>query len=146
MESHARVGCLRGDMSSSFERYERDIHRLITEGARLLVAMQKEFDPKAKIVSDLSPEQLSDLPNVHASYEQWYSKALALVSQLLPERQEDFKSYYKPKGNRKDILHSNYTISDYLRGTTVTRGGDVVVGPNAALMPMYNQFNIVQGL
>jgi hypothetical protein len=133
-------------MASNFGRYEKDIQRLVLEGARLLVAMQKEFDPKAKIESDLSKEQLSNLPNPRASYEPWYSEALALVAQLLPEREDDFKSYYSPKGNRKDILYSNYTIGDYLRGTTVRRHGEVLVGPDAALVPMYNQFNIVQGL
>jgi hypothetical protein len=102
--------------------------------------------PKAKIESDLSPDELKNLPGVHASYEQWHSEALALVAQLLPEREDDFKSYYSPKANRKEIRYHNYTMSDYLRGTTVTRYGETLVRPDAVVAPMYNQFNIVQGL
>lgn len=134
-------------MTSNIERYEKDIDRLVSQGWRLTVAMQREFDPKAKILSDLSKDELSKLPDVRSQYEQWYSESLAVVAQLLPDRVEDFKSYYRPKGARKEILYSNYTISDYLRGTTVTRTGDiVVVEPSAALTPMYQQLNIVQSL
>jgi hypothetical protein len=37
-------------------------------------------------------------------------------------------------------------MTDYLRGTQITRGLDVVVGPSAGITPMYQQFNMVQGL
>src|SRR3546814_1807458 len=63
----------------------------------------------------------------------------------ISERAEDFRSYYRPKGARKDLRWSNYTMSDYLRGTTVRSYGEEVVGPSAALPPMHQQLNIQIG-
>ena len=48
-------------------------------------------------------------------------EALACVIQLLPGKRGDFINYYKPDKVRKDITYANYTMSDYLRGLTVTR-------------------------
>src|SRR3546814_16529825 len=64
----------------------------------------------------------------------------------ISERAEDFRSYYRPKGARKDLRWSNYTMSDYLRGTTVRSYGEEVVGPSAALPPMHQQLNILQSV
>ena len=135
-------------MASNSERYLKDIIRLTETGGKLTRALQKEIDPKStagtKKTAENEPEPF---PDVQSAYQAWYSEALAVLCQLLPERVDDFKSYYAPKANRKDILHSNYTMSDYLRGTTVTRyGGEIVVGPSSSLAPMYQQYNIVAGL
>ncbi|MEP9371172.1 hypothetical protein [Mesorhizobium sp. KR1-2] len=133
-------------MASTFDKYKDDIERLANLGGKLSLAMQLEADPNAQIVHPYSEEELKSLPDVRSNYQGWYSEALALVSQIIPERKDDFQSYYAPKGMRKDILYSNYTMSDYLRGTTVRRGGDLVVGPSAATAAMYQQFNIISGL
>lgn len=66
-----------------------------------------------------------------------------LVSLFL---KEDFRSYYAPKAARKEIRYSNYTMSDYLRGTTISRAGEVIVGPSAGNAAMFQQFNIISGL
>jgi hypothetical protein len=133
-------------MGNGAERYLKDIRDLARRGGLLAYAMQKTFSPDAAIKNDFSEEDLADLPDVRQSYQSWYSEALALITQLLPDRAEDFKSYYAPKGARKEILHSNYTMTDYLRGVTITRNGMVLVEPSSGLSPMYQQFNIVQGL
>ena len=133
-------------MVSSFERYKKDIERLAKLGGKLALAMQLDADPRANVVHPYSREELNNLPDIRSTYQGWYSEALALVSQLIPEREDDFRSYYAPKGARKDIQYSNYTMSDYLRGTTVKRAGDVIVGPAAANAAMYQQFNIISGL
>ena len=133
-------------MASTFDRYRKDIERLSAFGGKLALAMQLESDPRSEIVHPYTDDELGELPDVRSSYQAWYSEALALVGQLIPEREEDFRSYYAPKAVRKDILYSNYTMSDYLRGTTVRRGGDIVVGPAAGNAAMYQQFNIVFGL
>lgn len=133
-------------MAGTFERYKRDIERLSTLGGKLALALQLEGDPRSKTIHPFTNEELKSLPDVRSSYQGWYSEALALVSQMIPERVDDFRSYYAPKTTRKDILYSNYTMSDYLRGTTIRRGGDVIVGPSAANAAMYQQFNIISGL
>jgi hypothetical protein len=104
---------------------------------------------------DLFPDQLSKtnkkedlekLPKFEKNYQRWYSEALAALSVLLPNRIEDFKSYYHPIRPRKELNHTTYTISDYLKGTSVTTGYDKreIVGPRAAQVPMQQQVEIVK--
>ena len=80
-------------------------------------------------------------------YQSWYSEALACVRQLIPDRVDDFVSYYRPASNRKEITASNYTMTDYLRRISVSwGGGDLIVGPDSAISPMYQQHKIIEGL
>lgn len=55
-------------------------------------------------------------------YQSWYTRALPVVKQLLPDRLSEFEELYIGKSNRKEINASNYTISDFLTGISVTRG------------------------
>ena len=130
------------------ERYEKDIQRLQETGAKLLIAMQKEIRPGLDVQKELSGFEIKKLPDFGMEYQSWYSEALALITQLIPERAEDFKAYYAPKTPPKEWTFANYTISNYLRGLRVTRGGgsEVIVDRSAALQPMVQQFSIVQGL
>jgi hypothetical protein len=58
-------------------------------------------------------------------YEAWYSRALAAVRQIAPARLDDFVACYKQE-KRREIDSHTYTISDFLRGITVTRAGQEV--------------------
>ncbi|MPZ59401.1 MAG: hypothetical protein GEU91_23545 [Rhizobiales bacterium] len=133
-------------MANAAERYQSDLERLIKQGGKLVLSLQRLAKPDAETKTDLSEDELKNLPDFHLNYQAWYSESLAVVSQLIPERVSDFQAYYAPKGPRKEILFSNYTISDALRGTTVRQYGDVTAGPAAAIRPMYQQYNIVAGL
>ncbi len=133
-------------MSSPFERYEQDLKRLVEVGGKLTLRMQYDMKQNSKKPAAKKSDEEGGYPDVRSKYESWYSESLSLIKQILPERVEDFRAYYSPKINRKEILYSNYTMSDYLRGTTITRQGDVVVGPDAALPALYQQFNMIQGL
>ncbi len=62
------------------------------------------------------------LTELSLKYESWYTQALAVVSQLIPERLNDFKAAYK-LDKRKEINPSTYTISDYLIGLSISRAG-----------------------
>jgi len=53
-------------------------------------------------------------------YQDWYSTALALVAQLLPDRRADFEALYAPKRRRIDI--ETYGIRDYLLGLSLHGG------------------------
>lgn len=57
------------------------------------------------------------------NYQAWYSEALPIVRQLLPDRYVEFQEQYK-LDRRKDISSLTYTISDYLIGLRLTRGAD----------------------
>ena len=68
---------------------------------------------------------------------------MRVVSQLIPDRREDFIKQYKNE-RRKSIDFSTYGISDYLIGLRTTRGGyDVVVDSSAAIPRMQNQVSIL---
>jgi len=64
-------------------------------------------------------------------YEAWYTRALAAVRQIAPERMEDFVLCYKHE-KRKEIDSHTYAISDYLRGITVTRFNEEVFSSEQA--------------
>ena len=82
----------------------------------------KKIKSLLKEIEDLKiegPERL-DLPQLTIKYETWYTNALRVVQNLIPERLEDFVSAYK--NNRSGAIgYSTYTIQDYLLGIKVDR-------------------------
>lgn len=133
-------------MSSTFGRYQKDIDRLSQQGRDLYYAIFKQYDTK-QLSALLTEEELGELPDFTRSYQPWYSEALSLLSQILPERVEDFKAYYAPKTTRKSIDNENYTINDCLRGLQATAyNGEVRYSPIAAAPAMFQQFTIIEGL
>lgn len=129
--------CLKVD-SMLIERYKADVKRLIDTGRLLRMSMILENNPDAGKAAKLSPEKIAKLPKFTEKYQAWYSESLSVIQQLLPARADDFRSYYSPIKTRKDITYENYTISDYLKGLTITRGPlkEKIVGPDAAMAPM----------
>jgi hypothetical protein len=128
------------------ERYKQDIEKLADKGRKLYFALLLETEPTIAKNMGITEEQRKALPNVRQEYQAWYSEALALVRQLLPDRATDFISYYKPLKPRKELNSSTYTISDLLQGITVTRGSQLVVGFSAAVLPLEQQSLIVESL
>jgi hypothetical protein len=134
-------------MATNLDRYKTDLELLSVMGTRLLLSMLHAVNIKTE--HDLSAEQIKELPVIEHEYQRWYSEALACVEQLLPSRVQDFVGYYKPDKSRKDITYANYTMSDYLKGLTVTKGGyqkEKVVGPDAAVHALHQQVQIVSAL
>jgi hypothetical protein len=130
----------------NIDRYKNDLAKLIRAGKLLLLSMV--FEQKIDIKADMDKEAQKKLPRFTDQYDSWYLESLACVRQLLPDRVDDFVSLYKPPKTRKDLNYGNYTISDYLRGLTATRGWnkEKVVGPDAAIPAMQQQLNIVEAL
>jgi hypothetical protein len=98
----------------------QEVRELYDDGVQLLLA---EVDPeqaairKGKVSSDEPPKKVVFV----VDYQAWYSKALSVVRQLLPDRYAEFQEYYR-LDKRKEISFLTYTISDYLLGLRVTRG------------------------
>lgn len=131
----------------SFERYKKDIERLVAKGEHLFLAMYVKRMPKEE-KSKMDKEALKNLPDFTEEYQSWYSESIVCISQLMPDRLEDFTSYYKPLKMRKDITAANYTVSDYLQGLEITRGWEKtkVVNQDAAIPVFRQQVNIVKSL
>lgn len=130
----------------SFERYKQDIGRLVREGELLVTAIiVREFPDEAR---HYEKETLDKIPEFRAAYQPWYSEALVVLSQLLPDRVNDFRSYYSPLRARKELTNENYAITDYLQGVSVTHTvtGAVLVSLQSAIPKVQQQVNIVKGL
>jgi hypothetical protein len=132
-------------MPTNLDRYRSDLDRLVKTGSLLIVSMAIAVDPKKQKDFGFSEKDAKKLPVVEHEYQKWYSEALACISQLLPARALDLVNYYKPDKARKEITFANYTISDYLKGLTVTWGPQKqkVVGPDAAFHALQQQVQIV---
>jgi len=86
-------------MLSNLERYKKDLDTLIAKGERLHLAMQREcfldeFDRTIKKqFGDKAESVIESLPSFTEKYQSWYSEALTLIRQLLPDRLSDFISH-----------------------------------------------------
>lgn len=139
-------------MSSNIERFKADLEALIVKGNALDLAMQNACFPtelRAQLTPRLKGETddfIKGLPNFEAQYQRWYSEAIALLRQLLPDRVADFCRHYEKPKTRKEITYENYRIEDYLQGLKVTRGAykEKVVGQDAAIPQFRQQLAIVK--
>ena len=122
---------------SNKSKFEGDLDRLINSGEMLLLSIK--YDCYGKRI-------IEKLPNFIEQYQSWYSEALALVKQVLPDRLNDFKSHYEFPRDRKDITAQNYRIRDYLQSLQITRGinKEIVVDGSAAIPEFQQQLGIVK--
>jgi hypothetical protein len=99
-----------------------EINRLVANGTRLrereLIA-QAPQDQRAKIINlitqDPDREILLKAPNFGNEYQTWYSPALPVVEQLLPDRYDEFRNLYKNE-RRKRLDAETFGIGDYISG------------------------------
>jgi hypothetical protein len=138
-------------MPSNLDRFKSDLSRLTKLGGQLELAMQLDCYPEQvkaalkKQLNEKSDEYIKDLPSFASAYQRWYSEALTVVRQLLPDRLIDFTRHYEKPKTRKDITYENYRVEDYLQGLQVTRGYDKekVVGKDAAIPQFQQQLAIL---
>lgn len=134
-------------MTSKIDAIKKELQDLIMRGNHLYLAMLDDVTG----LPDKIKKQLKDnkikLPQFKAEYDTWYSEALSLIKQLLPDRVEDFKRQYKDE-KRKEITFLTYGISDYLLGLRTTRGymEEVVADKSAAVGKMEIQNSILKAV
>lgn len=130
------------DMPFTREQLIADARALLNEGISILKAevevplprktiRKKSTTPSGTTSPSTERRPTDGLPYLIA-YQSWYTRALPLVRLVLPDRYIEFVEQYKIE-KRKDITFLNYTISDYLIGVRITRGGEDVVNPRAAV-------------
>lgn len=93
---------------TNLEKYKSDLSRLISQGDALYEAICNECEP-----IDRRKQNENGLCFC-MGYQSWYSESLVVIKQLLPDRLDDFKSYYEVPSHRKKITSQNYQIKDYL--------------------------------
>ena len=98
----------------------------------------KTLTKSLRYISEKQP--VSDFSFFAYNYEQWYTKALFIIKQIIPDRYEDFVLLYR-NDKRKQVDHSTYTISDALRGIN---NKNLHIGPQTAFACMLNQWQIIK--
>lgn len=129
----------------TLDDFRNQIKSLIQEADRKTVA-EGNPKPKGRIADRVDKVMKTWVLDFRDHYEAWYSEALALVSQVIPDRADDFRHLYKVE-RRKQIDYETYTLSDYQIRLSVTRGylKEPVFDPDGtAFQKFTQQLNIVK--
>src|SRR3990172_673216 len=103
-------------MNSTKEKLIKEVAALFREGADIYRAESAKQNPVKKKATVTKPKQRA----IEYSYQVWYTKALPVVKQVLPDRYQEFVDQYQASQKRKEIDFLTYTIGDYLIGLRVT--------------------------
>lgn len=130
-------------MPSRLEQLKAEVAELVRRGDLLYYALADDLGKlPEKLKKQLASNKI-ELPKFDLDYESWYSEALRVVKQIIPDRLDDFVKHYKNE-KRKEIDFLTYAISDALLGLTTRRYGDVVADKSAALAKMQGQVSILK--
>jgi hypothetical protein len=97
-------------------------------------------------VSDegLTPTQIIEQGDFGSAYQRWYSEALRVVEQLMPDRYDEFREYYRLDKRPTHVTRSTYTISEYVQGTIYPGNGlDQKRVRTAAMAKLKNQIDML---
>lgn len=130
-------------MSNKFDELKKQLDNLIVLGNRLYLAMEDDLGELPEDFKESLKKRKVELPNFQLEYDSWYSEALLVVKQIIPDRLDDFVKQYKNE-KRKEVDFLTYGISDYLIGLQTKAGIRVVVDQKAALPKMQNQTSILE--
>lgn len=128
-------------MESNIQRFKEDLKKLIAHGELLKYSMLLDL----KLVDKETEENLKKIkvPSFKMEYEQWYSTAMQVITQVLPDRVQDFKRQYRDE-KRKDIDFLTYGVADYMIGLQTTFGGQLRTDGKAAFPKFEQQLNILK--
>jgi len=119
---------------SNITKLKPELEKLIKKGERALLALAAETDPE---VSKTLKDKGVDLPDFKTGYDAWYSVAMQVVKQLIPDRLPDFVRQYKDD-KRKEINPATYGISDYMIGISTSQY-DKVIADGKSAFPKFEQ-------
>jgi hypothetical protein len=134
-------------MESNIDTMKKELEDLKARGHNLYLAMIDDVQGLPDDFKKDLKEKKVKLPDFNRSYDSWYSEALVVIKQLLPDRLEDFIKQYKQE-KRKEIDFLTYGISDYLLGVRTTKGHqkEVVADKSAAVGKMEMQNSILSAV
>jgi hypothetical protein len=139
-------------MAVNVSRFSKDLDRLVDAGVDLKRGMildivgAPEFEKSyfEKLSKADAKKAIAKIPDFKNEYDGWYSEALVLIKQLLPDRLENFRSFYEKPKTRKEINYGNYVIQDFMQSLVVTQFGDTKVDRSAALPQFRQQLSILR--
>lgn len=142
--------------ASRLEKYRKDLDALVAEAFWVEQSLALMYTDRDKYVADLTNSLKGDGEKVAVfmkkiqpfptAYQEWYSEAVTLVRQLMPDRLNDFiKLYEKPKA-RKEVSAESYRIEDACQGLSASFAGVVRVDAKAASVLLRQQVAIVNAI
>jgi hypothetical protein len=128
-------------MQSNLTKYQDDLEKLEKKGLKLYYNMAYDLG----LLDAEGKKQIEKIrvTNFNEEYQKWYTEALSVIKQVIPDRLADFVKLYKDE-KRKETDYLTYTMSDYLIGLQVTRGMEVKVDSKAGMKKFEQQRNILQ--
>lgn len=137
----------------NLKKYQKDLQSLIKKGDLLGYSLSydcywEEFVTQMK--KQLKWEKLKmfldQLPSFNKDYQSWYSESQILVKQLLPNRLDDFISFYKKPKNRKEISYENYVIEDGLQWLQSMYLWEIKADKKSCIKKFIQQLNIIKAI
>ena len=147
---------------NNLQRYRFELQQLVQWGESLEVAIVIECSLNK--VENIGVEEILEhaekmglcegddqvyIPLFKKEYQRWYSDALVVVRQLLPDRLEDFRAYYREPDSKGRSEYEDYRISDYLAGyytATDSFGTWVDMSKDTLILELFRQqLAIVKG-
>src|SRR5215207_2346512 len=101
-------------MTSKSDQIQHALAELVKEGTDILASKWKR-EAEAELARRGKGDRPEGSDATAARYQKWYTQALPVIRQLLPERYVEFQEQYRQE-KRKEINALTYTISDYLSG------------------------------
>jgi hypothetical protein len=104
-------------MTSNLDKYKAELDNLLKLGDSMAAdlsfrhqikqgSLKKENEPIARKIEG----------TFESEYQRWYTEAVAVIKQLLPDRLVEFEHLYKSDGKRKEINATTYHVQDWLNG------------------------------
>lgn len=139
---------------SNLDKYRKDLDALLAEASNVQYSLNLEAYGYAEFLKALKKDHTKEetdafikgLKPFSAAYQHWYSEALPLIRQLLPDRVSDFSRFYEKPKPRKEIDFENYRIEDACQGLRVTLRGEVQADQKAAIPLLSQQIAIVEAI
>jgi len=139
---------------SNLEKYRKDLDELLVEAKAVNFSLNLEAFGRDQIYEALLGKKTEEEADAFIkkakpfanAYQHWYTEALPLIRQLLPDRVSDFIRFYEKPKTRKEIDFESYRLEDACQGLCVTRGGQVKADQKSAIPLLAQQIAIVEAI
>jgi len=104
-------------MTTNISKYRNDLSKLIKLGEKMRMDLNlRSMEIEGKLAKDLKELKKKINGTFEKYYQRWYSESSSLIRQIMPERINEFGSYYMADPKRKTVDVTSYKIQDWLMG------------------------------
>ncbi len=104
-------------MATNLDKHRSDLDSVVALADKMLSDLHFRYLREQKQLDKAQHEKAKQLEGCFESdYQGWFTEAIAIVRQLIPDRVAEFDHLYKGDGKRKAVNESTYNIQDWLNG------------------------------